>query len=66
MAKKTITYKEAYEEMEQLIRNIESNEYDVDELTEIVKKVNSLILVCKDKLRKTEEEIEKIISEIED
>jgi exodeoxyribonuclease VII small subunit len=66
MAKKTLTYKEAFQEIELIIRNIESNEYDVDELTEIVKKVNGLILVCKDKLRKTEEEIEKIISEIDD
>jgi exodeoxyribonuclease VII small subunit len=66
MAKKTLTYKEAYQEIELIIRNIEGNEYDVDELTEIVKRVNGLILVCKDKLRKTEEEIEKIISEIDD
>lgn len=66
MAKKIVTYKEAYEEIERLISNIESNEYDVDQLTEVVKKVNGLILICKDKLRTTEKEIEKIISEIED
>lgn len=64
MAKKNKTYKEAIDEINQIIYQIENEELDVDKLSEKVKEVQTLLIFCKDKLTKTEEEIEKIIEAI--
>jgi exodeoxyribonuclease VII small subunit len=64
MNKKKGTYKEAITEIEEILSQIENNELDVDELSEKVKRVTLLINLCKDKLKNTEEEIEKILREI--
>ncbi len=66
MAKKTITYVEAVEEMEEILALIERNELDVDELSEKVKRVSVLLKLCKEKLHKTETEVENILKEIEE
>lgn len=65
MAKLKITYKEAIEEIEAIITRIESGEFDIDELGTQVKKVADLISICKDKLHKTEEEVENILNNID-
>ncbi len=65
MAKKNNkTYKEALEEINQIIEKIENEELDVDQLSENVKDVQILLKICKDKLTETEKEIEKIIENI--
>ena len=66
MAKKKISYKEAIFEIEEILEKIENEELDVDELSEKVKRVSLLIKTCKDKLYKTETEVEKILKEMED
>jgi len=65
MNKKKGTYKEAISEIEEILSQIENNELDVDELSEKVKRVSLLINLCKDKLKNTEEEIEKILREMD-
>ena len=66
MAKeKQIKYGEAIEEIEKILKQIENEELDVDDLTSKVKRVSELLSLCKNKLRTTEEEIEKILKEIE-
>lgn len=65
MATKKISYKEAISEIEDILERIESDELDVDELSEKVKQVSSLIKICKDKLQKTEAEVEKILEDME-
>jgi exodeoxyribonuclease VII small subunit len=65
MNKKKSTYKEAIAEIEEILSQIENNELDVDELSEKVKRVSSLINMCKEKLKNTEEEIEKILKEMD-
>jgi exodeoxyribonuclease VII small subunit len=65
MNKKKGTYKEAIAEIEEILSQIENNELDVDELSEKVKRVSSLINMCKEKLKNTEEEIEKILKEMD-
>lgn len=64
MAKKTLTYKDAIEEIEKILEEMENEEIDIDNLSSQVKKVNELLLFCKEKLTKTEEEVEKIFSEL--
>ncbi len=65
MAKKTIKYQDAINQIEEILAKIENKELDVDELAENVKKVSALINICKDKLHKTEEEVEQILNEME-
>ncbi|MGB9745905.1 MAG: exodeoxyribonuclease VII small subunit [Bacteroidales bacterium] len=64
MAKK-ISYGEAIAEIEEIIRKIEQEELDVDELSDKVKRVSFLINYCREKLRNTEEEVNNILKEIE-
>lgn len=65
MTKKAIGYGEAIKEVETILRQIEQDDLDVDDLSEKVKRVSLLIKICKEKLHHTEEEVEKILKEIE-
>ncbi len=66
MTSKTISYKGAVAEIEVILEKIENEELDVDDLTEKVKRVSSLIKLCKEKLHNTEQEVEKILKEMEE
>ncbi|HPF50560.1 MAG TPA: exodeoxyribonuclease VII small subunit [Draconibacterium sp.] len=65
-AKKTTSYREAMAEIEDILEKIENEELDVDELAEKVKRVSTLLKFCKDKLTKTNEQVEQILKEMED
>lgn len=65
MAKKEQTYGEAMLELQEIMNRIEEEELDVDILLEEVKKAATLIKFCKDKLQKTNTEIQKILDKIE-
>ncbi len=56
-------YEEALAQLETIVRKMESNEYDIDELAAQLKAAQQLIKFCKDKLTKTEEELQKIQAE---
>ena len=64
--KKTVTYSEAMAEVEEILQKIENEELDVDDLAEKVKRVSVLLKICKDKLLKTNEQVEQILKEMED
>lgn len=66
MTKKKLTYNEAVNEIEEILQQIENEELDVDDLSAKVKRVSSLIKICKDKLYKTEQEVDKILNEIDE
>ena len=61
MAKQEITYKAAVKEIEDILEKIEAGQLDVDELSENVKRVTDLLKICKEKLHKTEDEVNKIL-----
>ncbi len=63
--KKEISYAEALTEMESILSKIENEELDVDELSSTVKRVSYLMKICRQKLRKTEAEVEKILDNME-
>ncbi|MEI7829418.1 MAG: exodeoxyribonuclease VII small subunit [Prolixibacteraceae bacterium] len=63
--KKGLSYKEAITEIEEILRQIENDEPDVDQLSEKVKRLSILVSLCREKLHNTEEEIEKILKDIE-
>jgi len=66
MAKKNPSYKEAIAEIEEILREIENEETDVDHLAEKVKRAYSLLKLCREKLYKTEKEIDNIMKEMRD
>lgn len=66
MSKSSVKYSEALAEIEAIIEKIETRELDVDELSGNLKKVSSLIKICRDKLRETEQEVQKILDTIKD
>ena len=63
---KQISYSRALSELEKIIAEIESEETDLDVLSEKVKRAASLIKLCRARLRSTEEEVKKALSEIEE
>lgn len=65
MAKKEQTYGEAMKELQEIMQAVENEELDVDVLMEKVKKAAQLIKFCKEKLTKTNEEIQKVLDNIE-
>ena len=65
-SKKTISYADSMAEVEDILEKIENEELDVDELAEKVKRVSVLLKTCKDKLTKTNEQVEQILKEMEE
>lgn len=64
MASKSFNYKAAMEEIDQIVKRIENEEVDVDELAALVKKAAELVKLCKSRLRDTETELENIIDNL--
>ncbi|MFQ5900432.1 MAG: exodeoxyribonuclease VII small subunit [Thermodesulfobacteriota bacterium] len=61
-----ITYSQAVAELESIVNQIEGEEVDVDILAEKVKKASFLIKFCKTKLKGTEDEVKKLLTDIEE
>lgn len=58
-------YTEAFDELQQIVRDMEDGEITVDELSVKVKRATELIKICKTKLTTTEEDVNKILKELE-
>jgi exodeoxyribonuclease VII small subunit len=58
-------YTEAYEELQEIVSEIERGEISVDELSQKVKRAALLIRICKDKLTSTESDVNQILKELE-
>ena len=63
---KELKYTEAFEELQQIVADIEDGEISVDELSIRVKRAAELIKICKEKLTSTEEDVSEILKELED
>ena len=59
------TYNEAIEKLRSIVEDIERGELDVDVLSERVKEAARLIKLCKEKLFKADEEVKKILEELD-
>jgi exodeoxyribonuclease VII small subunit len=64
MVKKEFSFSEAVNEIEDILKQIESGELDVDKLSVEVKRASELIRQCQKKLRTTEEEINSIFKDL--
>ena len=58
-------YKDAMEEIESIVEEIENETVDVDVLTDKVKRAAFLVKYCKGKLKKTDDEVKKILKDFE-
>jgi len=54
MSKKSLSYKESINRINEIVEIIEGGEVDIDELTDLVKEATNLIATCKDKLQNAE------------
>ncbi|MBK7037670.1 MAG: exodeoxyribonuclease VII small subunit [Chitinophagales bacterium] len=64
--KDKMNYTEAFEELQTIVAEIEDGEISVDELSEKVKRAALLIKICKSKLTSTEEDVNKILKELDE
>lgn len=60
-----MNYTAAFEELQQIVRDMEDGEITVDELSVKVKRAAELIKICKAKLTSTEEDVNLILKELE-
>ncbi|MCD7931567.1 MAG: exodeoxyribonuclease VII small subunit [Tannerellaceae bacterium] len=65
MSKNKESYQEAIEMLRQIVVDIESGQLEVDILSEKVKEATRLIKLCKEKLFKVDEEVKKVLDELE-
>lgn len=57
-------YLDAYNELKQIVAEIEKGEINVDELADNIKRASSLITICKAKLTASEEEVDSLLKQL--
>ena len=60
---KKINYEAALSEIEEIVNKMENDEFDIDQLSVNLKRAQTFIKLCRDKLTKTDEEIKKLLGE---
>ncbi|MDH6355529.1 exodeoxyribonuclease VII small subunit [Dysgonomonas sp. PH5-45] len=65
MAKKEKTYTEALQELKNILAEIENDDVDLDILIKKTKDATQLISLCKEKLYKADQEVQKLLDDIE-
>ena len=63
MSVKKEAYSQALERLEKIVRQIDNNELEIDELAEKIKEANEIITFCTEKLTKADREVEKLLHE---
>lgn len=61
--KKQIDYEASMKKLEAIVRKMENDELDIDELSVNLKQAQELIKACKDKLMTTQKEIDKLLKQ---
>ena len=61
--KQELKYEAAFAELQAIVRKMENDELDIDQMSDQLRRAQQLINLCKDKLTKTDEEIKKILAE---
>ncbi|KAA6349406.1 Exodeoxyribonuclease 7 small subunit [termite gut metagenome] len=62
-AKNQETYSQAIKRLEEIVRQIDNNELEIDQLSEKIKEANEIISFCMEKLTKADKEIENLLKE---
>ena len=61
--KEDVKYEAAMAELQSIVRKMENDELDIDQMAEQLKRAQELIKLCKDKLTKTDAEIKKTLTD---
>ncbi len=64
MEKEELTYTQAFNELQEIVSQMEDSQIPVDELDEKIRRAADLLRICKDKLHKTEKNVQKVLDEI--
>lgn len=64
--KKNLTYNKAIKELETIVKKIEEENVDIDNIASMIKRAVELISFLKEKLFATQEEIDKALKELND
>jgi exodeoxyribonuclease VII small subunit len=60
-----MTYQDAYNELQEIVSEIEAGEIGIDEISQKVKRASELIEICKAKLFQTEQDVDQILKNLE-
>ena len=63
---KELKYEQARRELEAIVRKMENNELDIDMLGAELKRAQTLIKICKDKLTKADNEVKNVLKNCEE
>lgn len=58
------SYTEAYDELQQIVSELEQGEISIDLLSEKVKRASELIAICKQKLYATELDVKQVLKSL--
>jgi exodeoxyribonuclease VII small subunit len=61
-----LRFGEAIEELEAILRRVEAEEVDIDELAEELQRAATLLELCRTKIRKAELEVSQIVQSLEE
>ncbi|MBP5375737.1 MAG: exodeoxyribonuclease VII small subunit [Bacteroidaceae bacterium] len=61
MDESKLTYEKAVKRLEEIVKQIEGGEMDIDSLAANLKEAKTLVTYCKDKLTKVEAEVKKCL-----
>jgi exodeoxyribonuclease VII small subunit len=59
-----LNYSDAYQELMEIVQEIENGDISVDVLSEKVKRANILLRFCKEKLKQTEVDVDQILKDL--
>ena len=62
--KKDLTYKAAASRLDEIVRRIESENPDVDELTDLVKEAVELSKLCREKLTQADKQLTSLMAQL--
>ncbi|AEA20866.1 exodeoxyribonuclease VII small subunit [Prevotella denticola] len=60
---KEVNYEEAVHQLENIVEKMERGELDVDSMVSQLKRAQELVKLCKKKLKHTDDEIQKLLSD---
>ncbi len=64
--KENLSYTEAYQELMDIVAEIENGDISVDVLSDKVKRASVLLKFCKAKLKQTEVDVDQILKDLSD
>ncbi len=63
MAKKSLTYEQAMQRLEEIVQGFEQNMLELDQLTAQLAEAQELIKLCNNKLQQVETDVKKLLND---